>query len=469
MDQTEELREQIKSCDISKPYVFISYKRSDADRVYPIVLALQKANVNVWIDKELKSEVGTDWQGPAFEALKNQNCRVIIYFVSKKSLISPPVLAELLYSKETKPVFYHGDEELPILPYDLDRFVDQYGGVKGYVRDQTNELEKRSFKPGKLKNMFPSVFFEDAPAIYGGITDACALAIEILKAADLLTEKVTLAEDVASVLETIKSNYKDVIINSSVSTTSTVSTVSPVSQTSSLPVKQLWKYTGAQACAYLEWDGQSNNCIVKKGSRIAAESNKFADNAKGAKKLKDKLIGENIIVDDYFTCDYACDKVSTMINLLGGGSISKPLEIQKGKLAPVPESELPIFSDSDHVEQTPYPKENPSVEETKTPTEEITGPVPLGGSGKTISHTGKAKKLSLKELVQEQIVSAGDEVYVQKHPDETGIISENGEIQYKDKALSLNKFVLAVLGPGSRNAYDYVYLKQTDQSLNDLR
>lgn len=40
MNTKEELIRQIKSVDRSRPYVFVSYSKKDADIVYPIVIAL---------------------------------------------------------------------------------------------------------------------------------------------------------------------------------------------------------------------------------------------------------------------------------------------------------------------------------------------------------------------------------------------------------------------------------------------
>ncbi len=94
---------------------------------------------------------------------------------------------------------------------------------------------------------------------------------------------------------------------------------------------RMWKYCVKGIVAYLEWDGESKNCTVKEGSRVANESNAFA-NLGSAKKMKDVLLEKNIIVDRVFACDYVCDKISTMINVLTGGAVSMPKSMKDGNL-----------------------------------------------------------------------------------------------------------------------------------------
>lgn len=95
----------------------------------------------------------------------------------------------------------------------------------------------------------------------------------------------------------------------------------------------VWKYIGKGADAEVEWNGiGSKACIVRKGSRAAKESDKFATSAAGAAKLKQELEAKGIILNDVFQTDYAYDKVSTMINLLYGGSVDMHKEIKTNKL-----------------------------------------------------------------------------------------------------------------------------------------
>ena len=98
-------------------------------------------------------------------------------------------------------------------------------------------------------------------------------------------------------------------------------------------LKNQWTYHAKGVSSILEWDGTSKSCIVLKGSRAGAEAAGFVKLA-SAKKLKDELVKDGIIVNDEFVRDYSCNKIATMINVLNGGSVSMPDEIKKGKLRP---------------------------------------------------------------------------------------------------------------------------------------
>lgn len=93
----------------------------------------------------------------------------------------------------------------------------------------------------------------------------------------------------------------------------------------------LWIYTTKGIVAYLEWDGKSKYCVVKAGSQVAKEAPGFAK-LESAKNMKAKLVNDGVIMNDEFTCDYQCGKISTMINLLTGGSVSMSLATKNGSL-----------------------------------------------------------------------------------------------------------------------------------------
>lgn len=92
-----------------------------------------------------------------------------------------------------------------------------------------------------------------------------------------------------------------------------------------------WHYIDKDADARIIWDGISKNCTVLKGSVVATESKQFATSAKGAKRLKDELEEQGILNNGIFVCDYECDKISTMINLLYGGSVNMKVKVNTDK------------------------------------------------------------------------------------------------------------------------------------------
>lgn len=118
--------------------------------------------------------------------------------------------------------------------------------------------------------------------------------------------------------------------------------------------------------------------------------------------------------------------------------------------------------------ETEDPPQAQTVTETAQPDNRITGPVPLGGYASP-SGGKKTIKMKLPEMVAAGKVCAGDGVYVKKRPDQRGTITADGEIAYNGQILSLNKYVKAVLGDGSYNAYIYVYHEKTGKLLDDLK
>lgn len=118
-EKTKEYLDKIKPCDMGKPFVFVSYARSDADVVYPIAVALQEKGINIWIDKELKSAAGEFWQEKAFEAMENYHCYKILFFISEDSITSAPVCAEMIWSMSEDVRDAHNSESLKIVPVNL--------------------------------------------------------------------------------------------------------------------------------------------------------------------------------------------------------------------------------------------------------------------------------------------------------------------------------------------------------------
>ncbi len=118
----EELRAQIKDYEPGKDYVFVSYSKADAERVYPFVIRLQQAGCNLWIDKQLRNSYGKDWQVEALGPLADKKCRAVLFMSSSNSLTSAPVLSELVYSQKGKKLIYnHAGKPLRIIPINVDR------------------------------------------------------------------------------------------------------------------------------------------------------------------------------------------------------------------------------------------------------------------------------------------------------------------------------------------------------------
>ena len=87
-------------CDTSKPYVFISYKREDADLVKSDIGVFQhRFGVNIWCDKELEHVGSERWQLEALKAIRKGACKLLLLYASAKALASINVQAEIAEAK----------------------------------------------------------------------------------------------------------------------------------------------------------------------------------------------------------------------------------------------------------------------------------------------------------------------------------------------------------------------------------
>ena len=100
--------------------VFISYARSDREKVMPIVGILRSAGVSIWID-EGKIDAATLWSEEIVDAINN--CKVMIVMLSKNSTSSENVVKEVMLASENKkqilPVYIESTDVPRKLQYQL--------------------------------------------------------------------------------------------------------------------------------------------------------------------------------------------------------------------------------------------------------------------------------------------------------------------------------------------------------------
>lgn len=92
------LLDTIRWCDEDKPFAFISYSSKDKRKVWDDIIELQIKGYNIWIDKNMK-ETDHSWFDTAKKALSNENCKLVIFYLSESSIKSEPCLKELNYSQ----------------------------------------------------------------------------------------------------------------------------------------------------------------------------------------------------------------------------------------------------------------------------------------------------------------------------------------------------------------------------------
>ena len=110
---------ELKPCDTSMPYIFVSYSSQDAWRVYTDVAEFQRRGYNIWLDEKNLDKTKTSWKKDALEAIKDYNCFLVVFYVSKASLTSEPCLNELLMTinEETQDIHF---EPVKFICVDVD-------------------------------------------------------------------------------------------------------------------------------------------------------------------------------------------------------------------------------------------------------------------------------------------------------------------------------------------------------------
>ena len=349
--------------DGNKPYVFVSYKSDDWEKVlHDIVYTLVKEyHLNVYFDGDFDGH-NPLWTEQFPDNMEDPLCRGVLVFVDDKYATSYAALLELMYSQggcqDPDDFSFVNKNVVPIYLSKLTKIEDDAdtGLGTGVYEDKTKNIHakdekvlfddtfenicdtfnifKKSKKPymkqRKLSKKLCSVMVEELLA-YIGANDNYYQGIDSL--------------DV--IVKSIKDACGDEVFDSSdttvnVETTTqspmvTTPTTPKMTDTSATPVLNTWSYRGKDANATLIWDGESKTCTVLAGSKVGTEASGFVK-LPAAKKLKDSIMEQKILIDGCFVQDYECDKISTMINVLNGGSVSMPSEIKNGHFAPINET-----------------------------------------------------------------------------------------------------------------------------------
>ncbi len=109
----------LKRVNFLKPYIFVSYANADNIQVLSDVIRLQQEGINVWIDSELQRYTGRSWKKVVFQAMKNPNCKAVLFFISKFSLMSDAVKYELDTTRDLIVKGTHYQKDIPILPIEV--------------------------------------------------------------------------------------------------------------------------------------------------------------------------------------------------------------------------------------------------------------------------------------------------------------------------------------------------------------
>lgn len=136
MSELSAVISQIKPCDTTKPYIFVSYSSKDAEVVLRDVLHLQQNGWNVWVDTKNMDGSRSAWQESALEAIQSVRCCVFLFYVSSHSLFSTPCLEEwqMTYHIETRES--HCGEIVPTLIVEVEPIDD----IKRYRQEKQLQM-----------------------------------------------------------------------------------------------------------------------------------------------------------------------------------------------------------------------------------------------------------------------------------------------------------------------------------------
>ena len=141
------LLHQISPCDTQKPYIFISYSNHDKQLVWQDVLEFQRMGYNIWLDEKNLDKTKASWKDDALTAIDDMYCMLVVFYVSKSSLLSDACYREL--SKTT-------DEITAALHYGPVKFiaidVDEIGDIMAFTRELHQTVFQDATFPKEIKS-----------------------------------------------------------------------------------------------------------------------------------------------------------------------------------------------------------------------------------------------------------------------------------------------------------------------------
>lgn len=93
--QLSDILKAIQPCNMELPYIFVSYSAKDQARVWQDVLQFQQMGYNVWLDEKNLDKTQASWRSDALNAIRDMNCSLLVFYVSRHSLVSQPCYSEL--------------------------------------------------------------------------------------------------------------------------------------------------------------------------------------------------------------------------------------------------------------------------------------------------------------------------------------------------------------------------------------
>lgn len=160
MDHQNSILTQIKPCNISKPYIFVSYSSSDWETVWTDVLRFQCDGYNVWLDEKNLDKTKNSWKEDALRAINSRRCQLVLFYVSATSLCSEPCLGELRETRSERTLTNHLDP-LSFVAIDVEpigNIIDFCRQVHMRLDDEIEDEKEFERKAQALKDLRTEFF-----------------------------------------------------------------------------------------------------------------------------------------------------------------------------------------------------------------------------------------------------------------------------------------------------------------------
>lgn len=122
----------------NEPYIFVSYKRADLDRVSPVMLHLQGCGYKLWYDRGIRG--GDDWTAILEERLTS--CCALLLFLSQTAIDSKYVRREVLFADSIDKRIISVRLEATQLRYGMRLLLPRYQIVDQGADDFLEQLAK---------------------------------------------------------------------------------------------------------------------------------------------------------------------------------------------------------------------------------------------------------------------------------------------------------------------------------------
>lgn len=144
--QLIDVLKEIRPCNTNKPYIFISYSGKDKNLVWRDVLEFQRRGYNIWIDEKNLDKTQDSWRYNALPAIEDMDCELLVFYVSKYSLISEGCYLELEKTIEERTQAIHFG---PVKFIAVD--VEEIGDIMDFSKSVYTELRSSNLTKEQKK------------------------------------------------------------------------------------------------------------------------------------------------------------------------------------------------------------------------------------------------------------------------------------------------------------------------------